>query len=109
MIHRGNIAMAIEKRLQDLSPATYDEDNRTVDAVLSRGSPVQRVYGTEKLEISRKAIDPSRMNNSGVSILDSHQQVGIANSLGRLTRAWIETDSAGPALLGTIQFHETRE
>ena len=109
MIQQRNIMMAVEKRLQDLSPNSYNEDNRTVDAVLSRGSPVQRIYGTEKLEISRRAIDLSRMNNSGVSILDSHQQVGIANSLGRLTRAWIETDSAGPALLGTIKFHETRE
>lgn len=109
MIHRRNIAMAVEKRLQDVSPATYDAEARTIDAVLSRGSPVQRMYGTERLEISRKAIDLSRMTTSGVSILDSHQQVGIANSLGKLTRAWIENDSAGAALMGTIRFHATEE
>src|SRR5664280_2151548 len=109
MIYHRNMAMAVEKRLQDLSPATYDEEHRTVDAVLSRGSPVQRVYGLEKLEISRKAVDLSRMTTSGISVLDSHQQVGIANSLGKLTRVWIETDSTGRALMGTIRFHETRE
>src|ERR1019366_600303 len=89
--------------------STYDEDNRTVDAVLSRGSPVQRVYGVEKLEISRRAVDLSRMTTSGISILDSHQQVGIANSLGKLTRVWIENDSGGAALLGSIKFHATTE
>jgi HK97 family phage prohead protease len=109
MIHRRNIAMAVEKRLQNLTPTTYNEDQRTVDAVLSRGSPVARVYGLEKLEISRKAVDLSRMTTSGISILDSHQQIGIANSLGKLTRVWVETDSAGPALLGTIRFHQTTE
>ena len=109
MIHQRNIAMAVEKRLQDLSPATYSEKDRTVDAVLSRGSPVARFYGTEKLEISRKAVDLSRMANSGISVLDSHQQIGINNSLGRLTRVWIENDSTGPALLGTVRFHETSE
>jgi HK97 family phage prohead protease len=109
MIYHRNIAMAVEKRLQDLSPTTYDEENRTVDAVLSRGSPVQRIYGTERLEISRRAVDLSRMTTSGISILDSHQQIGISNALGKLTRAWIENDSAGAALMGTIKFHETRE
>src|SRR5664280_2509153 len=99
MIYHRNMAMAVEKRLQDLSTAPYDEEHRTVDAVLSRGSPVQRVYGVEKLEISRKAVDLSRMANSGISVLDSHQQIGMANALGRLTRVWVETDSTGPALM----------
>ena len=109
MIRRHNLAMAVEKRLNNLSPATYNEENRTVDAVLSRGSPVQRVYGLEKLEISRSAVDLSRMATSGISILDSHQQASITHSLGKLTHVWIENDSAGAALMGTIRFHETEE
>ena len=109
MIHRHNIAAAVEKRLQTLTPATYDETARTVDAILSRGSPVQRFYGTEKLEISRKAVDLSRMKTSGISVLDSHQMTSITASLGKLSRVWIETDSIGPALMGTIRFHATEE
>ena len=109
MINLRNLDMVVTTRVQDLSPATYSEKDRTVDAILSRGSPVQRIYGLEKLEISRKAIDLSRMANSGISVLDSHRQDTIANSLGKLTRVWIENDSNGPALLGTIRFHETDE
>ena len=109
MIHRHNIAAAVEKRLQNLTPATYNETDRTVEAVLSRGSPVQRFYGTERLEISRSAVDLSRMANSGISVLDSHQQASITNSLGKLSRVWIENDSKGPALMGTIRFHATTE
>jgi phage head maturation protease len=104
-----NFMNATAKRLQDFSPATYDKESRTIDAVLSRGSPVVRFYGTEVLEISRKAIDLSRMASSGVPVLDSHQNVGITNSLGKLTHAWIETDSIGPALMGTLRFHATPE
>ena len=111
MIHQQNINFmnATAKRLQDVSPATYDAEARTIDAVLSRGSPVVRFYGIEKLEISRKAVDLSRMQSSGVPVLDSHQQIGITNSLGKLTRAWIENDSIGPALMGTLRFHATPE
>jgi len=109
MIYNRNIAMAVEKRVQNLSPATYDEVDRTVDAVLSRGSPVARFYGTERLEISRTAVDLSRMKASGIFVLDSHVQASINSSLGRLVRVWIERDEAGPALMGTILFNQTPE
>jgi phage head maturation protease len=106
---RRNIAMAVEKRVQTLSPSTYDDENRTVDAVLSRGSPVARFYGTEKLAITREAVDLSRMKASGIFVLDSHVQTSINASLGRLVRVWIENDSVGPALMGTIKFNATSE
>ena len=109
MIYNRNIAMAVEKRVQTLSPSTYDDENRTVDAVLSRGSPVARIYGTEKLAITREAVDLSRMKASGIFVLDSHVQASINSSLGRLVRVWIERDEAGPALMGTIKFNATSE
>jgi phage head maturation protease len=109
MIRNRNIAMAVEKRIQNLSPASYSETDRTVDAVLSRGSPVARLYGTERLEITRAAVDLSRMKASGIFVLDSHVQASINSSLGRLVRVWIERDEAGPALMATILFNQTPE
>jgi phage head maturation protease len=97
--------MQIETRLLDLTPTSYNQEMRTVDAVLSKGSPVTRVYGTEVLKISRDAIDLSRVFGAGIPVLDSHQQVGLSNALGVVRAAWIENG----ALLGTLQFNRTPE
>jgi phage head maturation protease len=72
---------------------------------LSKGSPVQRFYGTEALRISPGAVNLDRMRSSGIPLLDSHQQVGICNALGRPTRAWFESG----ALMGELKFNDTRE
>lgn len=97
--------MPIETRLLDLSPTSYNKELRSVDAVLSKGSPVARAYGTEVLKISRDAIDLSRVFGAGIPVLDSHQQVGLSNALGVVRAAWIEH----AALLGTLQFNQTPE
>jgi phage head maturation protease len=100
--HRG----MIEHRFAsdgDAGPITFDKKLRTVDAVISRGSPVQRFYGTETLRISRSAVDLSRVNTNSAPLLDSHNQVGIAGALGRITQAWFD----GGALVGKLKFNRT--
>lgn len=95
----------IETRLAALGPGTYDKKARTVDAVLSLGSPVKRFYGTEVLRIDQEAIDLSRLQQGGIPVLDSHNQQGIGSALGRVKQAWI---SRG-ALMGKLSFHQTPE
>ena len=92
-------------RLLDLSPVSYNSETRTVDAVLSCGSPVTRFYGTEVLKISRDAVDLGRVFGAGVPVLDSHQQVALNNALGRTTNAWISDGR----LMGTLMFNDTPE
>jgi hypothetical protein len=92
-------------RLLELSPISYNSEARTVDAVLSCGSPVTRFYGTEVLKISRDAVDLGRVFGAGVPVLDSHQQVGLNNALGRATNVWI----SGGTLMGTLMFNDTQE
>jgi phage head maturation protease len=104
-IRRDEVAESLITRLLDLQPESYNETDSTVDAVLSRGSPVKRFYGIEKLEISKHAVDLSRMATCGIPILDSHQSTGISNSLGRVVSAWIRDD----ALMGTLRFNKTME
>jgi Caudovirus prohead serine protease len=87
------------------APRTFNADQRTVEAVLSRGSPVVRSYGTEKLRISKSAVDLSRLQSGGVPLLDSHNQYGIDNVLGRVQTAWFE----GGALVGRVKFNETEQ
>jgi phage head maturation protease len=99
------MSLTVATRLFDLSPATYDEANRTVDAVLSKGSPVACVYGTEVLRIAPSAVDYSRVDGVGIPVLDSHLQVGIGNMLGRVTNVWIENGT----LLGRLLFNATEE
>ncbi len=95
----------IETRLASLGPGSYDKKARTVDAVLSVGSPVKRFYGTEVLRIDQESIDLSRLRQGSVPVLDSHNQQGISAALGRVKQAWI---SQG-ALMGKLSFHQTPE
>jgi hypothetical protein len=94
----------IEKRFADIAPSTYDADNRTVECVISRGSPVQRIYGLEKLRIAPDAVIIDRLIGVGIPFLDSHQQVGIDNALGKFTRIWFPGDGS---LVGKIAFNAT--
>jgi phage head maturation protease len=95
----------VETRFADSAPQSYDSKAHTVDAVLSMGSPVKRFYGTEVLRISPQAVILDRLAAPGIPVLDSHNQIGIANSLGRLQKVWFDRG----ALMGRIAFNATDE
>ncbi len=84
---------------------SYNKEERSAVAVLSKGSPVQRPYGTEVLRISTDAVNLSRIKNGGIPLLNSHNQFDISSSLGRVAAAWIE----GGALMGKLKFHATEK
>jgi hypothetical protein len=86
------------------TPTTYDAASHSVDAVISSGAPVRRFYGTEVLRISKSAVDLSRLR-TGIPLLDSHNQISITHTLGRLTDAWID----GRKLFGSLRFSQTYE
>jgi hypothetical protein len=101
---RGWHAGLVEHRFLDTKPTSFDASTRTVDAVISMGSPVVRFYGTEVLRISPEAVGLDRMKGgSMIPLLDSHQGGGIANALGRITSTWF----ARSALWGKLAFNET--
>jgi HK97 family phage prohead protease len=103
--NRDTFDIMIATRLLDLQPTSFiDTDGeQTVQAILSKGSPVQRIYGIESLRISKDAIDLSRMNTSGIPILDSHKVDSIAAALGKLQNAWV----ADGASHGILKFNKT--
>jgi HK97 family phage prohead protease len=82
---------------------SYDATTRTVEAVLSAGSPVKRFFFTEELEISEAAIDLARAANGLVPLLDAHNQSNIAAVIGSISNVRIQ----GGELLGTLTFGET--
>ena len=91
-------------RFADSKPSSFNAKTRSVDAVLSRGTSVSRIFGIEKLLITPEAVDLSRMENgSMIPVLDSHQAGSIGNALGRVTKTWFERG----ALWGTLTFNET--
>lgn len=83
------------------TPLSYDSKTHEVIATLSKGSPVQRLYGRESLEISARAIDLSRLKQGGIPLLDHHSQAGIDQVLGKVTEAWV----SGGALMGRRVFY----
>jgi hypothetical protein len=103
---KGWHAGLVEKRFADTRPSSYDKTSRTVDAVISMGSPVVRFYGTEVLRVTPEAVDLSRMRGgSMIPLLDSHQAIGIGNSLGRVQQTWFTKG----ALMGRLSFNATPE
>src|SRR6185437_7275956 len=90
----------IEHRFSTSAPLSYSAADHTAECIISAGAAVNRIYGTEVLEISRAAVDLSRLP---VPLLDSHSQQSIDNILGRIESAWI----AGGKLNGKLRFAQT--
>jgi hypothetical protein len=90
-------------RFADAQPTSFNRADRSVDACISMGSPVVRFYGTETLRISPDAVDLSRMKSGIIPLLDSHQQGGIFNALGRIQ----STSFNRGALMGKLVFNKT--
>jgi phage head maturation protease len=97
--HNGQI----ETRFVNTTPSSFDADSRSVNAVISTGSPVLRFYGIEELRISENAIDTSRVTSGQCPLLDSHQSDGISHALGRVSSTWIKSG----ALWAELQFNRT--
>jgi phage head maturation protease len=89
-----------EHRFAAGSPTSYNERDHTAECIISAGAMVQRMYGKEVLEISRKAIDLSRVP---CPLLDSHNQQSIDNVLGVIESAWISNNM----LYGKMRFAQT--
>jgi hypothetical protein len=101
---KGWYSGRVEQRFADTKPSSFDAASRTVNAIISMGSPVARFYGTERLLISPEAVGLDRMKGgSMIPLLDSHQAGGISNALGRVERAWFKSG----ALMGSLKFNET--
>ncbi|KJC44816.1 hypothetical protein UP09_14290 [Bradyrhizobium sp. LTSP885] len=98
---RGWNANKVEQRFLS-APLSYNASDHSCECVISAGAAVDRVYGREILEISKSAIDLSRIP---VPLLDSHSQASVIDStLGRIDTAWI-TDGK---LHGRIVFAQTQ-
>jgi phage head maturation protease len=90
----------IEHRFSSSAPLSYNAAEHSCECIISAGASVARVYGREILEISRAAIDLSRIP---CPLLDSHNQQSIDNVLGVIESAWV-TDKK---LYGKIRFAQT--
>jgi hypothetical protein len=91
-----------QRRFADIG--SYDQTAHTVEAVLSVGAAVARVYGTEVLLIAPGAVDLGRVRNGLCPLIDSHQIAGIDNILGRVTDAWFEAGK----LVGRLAFDDSQ-
>jgi len=101
----GWSAQQITTRFVTASPRSYDAETRSVDCIVSTGAPVLRHYGTEILRIAKSAINIDRVTSGICPLLDSHQTATIADSLGRVTEAWVERR----ALMARLSFNQTTD
>ncbi len=90
-------------RFLGVASQSYSASARTVDCIISAGSPVKRFYGIETLRIDAKSVDLDRVRRGVALLLDSHRGESINNALGKISNAWI--DSA--RLMGTLSFNDT--
>ena len=91
------------RRFLSVAPQTYDATERTVEIILSEGSPVERWYGIEVLSVDQAAVCINRVASSGIPFLDSHNTYGMDAVLGRITDVWF----AEGRVMGRAQFAET--
>lgn len=86
-------------RQADARPQTFNEADRTVDAVICTDAPVPRFdeRGPYFEVIDAAGVDLDAVR--GVSVLDSHRQDGVASVLGTIEKAWRE----GNAIVATIR------
>jgi hypothetical protein len=87
----------------NFTPASVNEESRTIDVVWYTGAKVPRVNwmtGEEyDLTLDPKGCRLDRLN-SGSPVLDSHMAYGVENQLGVVRRAWID----GSNFMATVQF-----
>jgi HK97 family phage prohead protease len=100
---RQPVAGAGGKRFAGFSPDSYSEANRAVEAVLSVGTAVQRLFYIEELEISAAAIDLTRASAGLVPLLDAHNRFETDAVLGTVSNVRVQ----GGRLLATLTFGET--
>jgi HK97 family phage prohead protease len=88
-------------RSADFQPATFDEKELTVDAVLSTGAPVARRDSKgafkEVLDLSRLDVEGGALN--GLQLLDGHKNTGARDAIGRVIKVWRE----GNSIVGRIR------
>jgi phage head maturation protease len=102
---RGIAPGDVQHRFASAKPSTYNETERSVEAVLSTGADVQRAFGVERLSIKPSAVDLSRLSSNAVPLLDTHNATSIKTTLGRVANAWF----SGGKLIGKLIFFETPE
>lgn len=87
------------------APTSYDSRARTVEAVLSAGSPVRRWGIVEELAISPEAVDLRRVTAGQVRLLDHHNAYSRDAVLGVLESARFENG----LLMGRIRLADTEQ
>lgn len=109
MSHVENVRMARAEGAPDDAPET----DMISDVVLSRGATVLRYdywdgeYFEEVLPITEQAIDMSRLNDKGVTVLDSHASYRLGNAIGRTIPGTARIDATragGPALVCQVRW-----
>lgn len=86
-------------RQADARPQSFNEAERTIDAVICTDAPVPRYdeRGPYFEVLDLDGVDLEAMR--GVSVLDSHRQDGVGAILGTIDKAWRE----GKAIVAKIR------
>jgi HK97 family phage prohead protease len=98
-------AVSLEIRDAVPRPSTFNADARTVEAVVASTQPVPR---QDARGAFHEVLDPAGLDivgSRGASVLDSHNQGGIASIIGTLDDVRIEGDQ----VIGTIRFSDRPE
>lgn len=90
-------------RFAGFTPGSYDPTTRSVEAVLSVGTAVDRGDFIEELLVSADAVDLSRAASGLVPLLNAHNRWDIGGVLGGVRECRVE----GGRLIGRLFFADT--
>lgn len=103
----STIQVAPLTRLADLTPATVNEEQRTVEVTFSTGADVERYdWWTDKRWIERLSLDPKHVRlgrlNAGGPVLDTHSSYSVDDMLGAVVPGSASVD--GKTGIATLKF-----
>jgi HK97 family phage major capsid protein len=91
-----------ERMLQDIlvrgakiEASNIDVEKREVELSFASEAPVERWFGTETLEVSKRAAVLDRLNNGGALLSDHNSRAQI----GKVVKAWIGDDKRAHAIV----------
>ena len=103
--------LATQVRAGSISPASFNEADRTVDVIWTTGAQVRRMDWwsgqayDEELVVSDAAVNLQRLNSGAAPVLDTHSARSLASQIGVVVSARIE----GGQGVATVQMSEREE
>jgi HK97 family phage prohead protease len=98
-------AATLETRRADLRPGSYDEQKRTIEAVIATSNPVARRDATGPFNEILDVTGADLSVLTGAHVLNNHRQSSVEDIIGTVETAWVD----GSKIVARLRLSERPE